>query len=170
MTSVIEPPQSSILKAPYGGGSYQDCFMEKADPQQDLRPVALFLKVMYPMPWWVNSLMAVRNFVVGFFGLKNEMDGISETKKAEEYQVGDYISFFKITHLSDDEIVVTANDRHLDSSFSLFVEKEEEMAKVYLTSIVQTKEKLGDVYMFVIAPFHRIIVKSTLKKVRSALK
>jgi len=170
MTTVIEPPQSSILKNSYGDGSYQDCFVEKADPQQDLQPTALFLKVMYPMPWWVNSLMSIRNFIVGFFGLKNEMDGISETKKAEDYQVGDFISFFKITHLSKEEIVVTANDRHLDSSFSLFVEKGEEKVNVYLTSIVQTKEKLGDIYMFVIAPFHRIIVKSTLKKVRAALK
>ena len=118
------------------------------------------------MPLWVRLLMAIRNRVVSVFGLRSTSEGLVKGKPPGDYAVGDFIDFFKITHLSENEVVVSTDDRHLDASFSLLILEEEEGRKVYFTSVVKTKERLGDVYMFVIAPFHRWIVSSLLKRVR----
>lgn len=109
--------------------------------------------------------MAIRNWVVQFFGLKTS-SSLSETskEKREDLVVGGHIGFFKIVSLDDREVVVTANDRHLDSSFSLFIEGEGDKKKIFMTSVVNTKEWFGDAYMFVITPFHRLIVRYLLKR------
>ncbi len=159
-------PDQCLLAEEYRQGTYQDCFCEPLAPGTDVGPVALFLKITDLMPLWVRLLMAIRNRVVSVFGLRSTSEGIVKGKLPEDYVVGDFIDFFKITHLSENEVVVSTDDRHLDASFSLLILEQGEGRKVYFTSVVKTKERLGDVYMFAIAPFHRWIVGSLLKRVR----
>ena len=166
MPRIEMAPDQCLLTEEYRQGTYQDCFCEPLAPGTDAGPVALFLKITDPMPLWVRLLMAIRNRVVSVLGLKSTSEGMPEKKSPVDYVVGDFIDFFKITYLSENEVVVSTDDRHLDASFSLLILEEEEGRKAYFTSVVKTKERLGDVYMFVIAPFHRWIVGSLLKRVR----
>ncbi len=166
MPRIEMAPDQCLLAAIYRQGTYKDCFCEPLATGLKVGPVALFLKITDPMPLWVRLLMAIRNRVVSVFGLKSTSEGMPERKQPEDYVVGDFIDFFKITHLSENEVVVSTDDRHLDASFSLLILEQEEERKVYFTSVVKTKERLGDVYIFVIAPFHRWIVRSLLKRVR----
>ena len=158
-------PNGSVLKAKYGDATYQDCFSHTLSASDGRGPVTLFFDMLYPAPVWVRALMRMRNFIVGFFGLKTTNTGPTGLEKPEaDYKVGDNISFFKITDLSENEVVVTANDSHLNSSFSLYILPTDAAREVVMTSIVETKGRFGDVYMFVIAPFHRLIVSQLLKR------
>ncbi|MEP3246672.1 MAG: DUF2867 domain-containing protein [Sneathiella sp.] len=170
MPRIYDAPKGCLLAANYGQVSYQDCYVEELPSDGFDGPVDLFLKMMHPMPWWVRSLMRVRNFIVRFFGLKTG-SGMDEIDlNPAHYHVGSHIDFFKITNLSEHEVVVSADDRHLTSSFSLLICEEGAQKRIYMTSIVRTQEKLGDVYMFVIAPFHRLIVSYLLKRLVRKLK
>lgn len=170
MPRINEPPKECLLQPVYGQASYQDCYVENLSSDDFDGPVDLFLKMMHPMPWWVRSLMGVRNFIVRFFGLQTG-SGMNEiVLNPDHYRVGSHIDFFKITNLSEYEVVVSADDRHLTSSFSLLIREEGGGHQIYMTSVVHTQEKLGDVYMFVIAPFHRFIVSYLLKRLVKKLR
>jgi len=161
----VEVPAGSLLKAKYGAASYQDCFMQPLARSEERGPVGLFFKMFHPVPVWVSALMRLRNFIVGFLGLETTSGAASGLQKPEaDYQVGDKIDFFKIVNLSENEVIVTANDTHLDSSFSLYLDEKGGETMVYMTSVVETKGRLGGIYMFVIAPFHRLIVRQLLKR------
>ena len=168
MGDALQAPKQSVLSPLYGLATYQDCFSQKIPLVNAEIPTSLFIRMLQPSPLWVRGLMSIRNWVVGFFGLdtSTKMEALSQ-KPPEQLGVGDYIGFFKITHLSESEIVVSANDNHLDASFSLYVEKSREQKTVYMTSVVQTKRRFGDIYMWVIAPFHRLIVRQSLKRLRA---
>lgn len=165
MSNIAEVPQQSVLSSIYGRATYQDCFSQNIVLTNKEPPAVLFVRMMQPTPIWVRLLMSIRNWIVGFFGLDTSptMSEI-DRKDPSELVVGDYIGFFKITNLSEHEIVVTANDNHLDSSFSLYVAEENGRKTVYMTSVVQTKRRFGDVYMWVIAPFHRLIVRRLMSR------
>ncbi|MEH6402616.1 MAG: DUF2867 domain-containing protein [Sneathiella sp.] len=168
MGYALQAPKQSVLASLYGLATYQDCFSQKLPLTNTEIPASLFIRMLQPSPVWVRVLMRIRNWVVGFFGLNTstEMDTLSQ-KTPAQLVVGDYIGFFKISHLSENEIVVTANDNHLDASFSLYVEELSGQKTAYMTSVVQTKRRFGDVYMWVIAPFHRVIVRQSLKRLRA---
>ena len=161
----VTVPVGSKLKEKYGTASYQDCFKQALSLSEVRGPVGLFFGILHPEPKWVGALMGVRNFIVGFFGLETTAGNASGLQKPEaNYQVGDKIDFFKIISLSENEVIVTANDTHLDSTFSLYVEKTGNEREAYMTSIVETKGRLGDIYMFFVAPFHRLIVSRLIKR------
>lgn len=158
-------PEQSKLAQGYKTASYQDCFSKDLVFKKNRNPADLFQDMFSSMPAWISGLMAARNWIVKFFGLKTSVS-LSKTlrQKSEDLVVGGHIGFFEIISLDDREVVVTANDRHLDSSFSLYMEGEGDQKKLFLTSVVNTKEWFGDAYMFVIAPFHRLIVRHLLKR------
>ena len=163
--SFVEVPAGSLLKAKYGEASYQDCFNSRLEASDRRGPVGLFFGMLHPAPRWVSTLMAIRNFLVKFVGLETTRKGNSGIQKPEaEYRVGDKIDFFKIISLSENEVVVTAHDKHLDSFFSLYIDKNEGGREVFMTSVVETKGRLGNIYMFFVAPFHRLIVSQMLKR------
>jgi len=166
--SNADVPADSLLSAKYGCASYQDCFSASLDASDARGPVGLFFGLLHPAPKWVTMLMAIRNFCVQFVGLKSTDEGGFGIQKPEaEYEVGDKIDFFKITNLSKNEVIVTAHDSHLDSFFSMYIKESDGRREVFMTSVVETKGRLGNIYMFVIAPFHRLIVRRSLKRLSS---
>ncbi|WP_169545904.1 DUF2867 domain-containing protein [Sneathiella aquimaris] len=165
MARVYSFPEQSVLKDRYASSTYRDCFCEVL-PETDKRgPVGLFISVMHPMPIWVRGLMTVRNTVVRLFGLRTDSGNTKIKQDESRYKVGDYVGFFEIAYLDQNEVVFTTNDRHLDASFSMLIDTADGR-RAYFTSVVKTKEKLGDAYMFVIAPFHRFIVGRMFKRLR----
>lgn len=141
----------------------RDCYRQACSLSDTESITGLFVQVMAKPPRWITALMSLRNAIVRFFGLKTDNPNPDfEKDNPLEYKVGDHISLFKIEKILQDELIVSANDKHLDASFSLLISKDRQV--VYMTSVVKTKRKLGDIYMFVIAPFHRLIVRYMLGK------
>ncbi len=109
-------------------------------------------------PRWVNSLFTIRNKVAGIFGLKTEVP----KDYNEHFKIGGYVKFFKIFSISDNEVVLGADDSHLN--FRAIVKNDKsESFNIKVITLVEYNNYKGKIYMGIIKPFHRQIVKRMVK-------
>lgn len=108
---------------------------------------------------WIKSLLAVRNSVVKLFGLKTGIPDDYHTR----YEVGGYISFFKIYSISEDELIMGLDDSHLNFRAIISL-TDTETDNIKVTTLVQHNNKFGKAYMTIVKPFHGWTVKSMVSK------
>jgi hypothetical protein len=111
------------------------------------------------MPKWVMFLMRLRNALVKIFGLKTDMD--KDFKP--QYKPGESIGFIKVFSVQDNEVLIGADDKHLDFRVSVFNSKEYQH-NIKVTTLVKYNNLFGKVYMALIRPFHIVIVKHMVKQ------
>lgn len=112
-------------------------------------------------PAWVDALMAVRNGVVGLFGLKA---GRRHATIAGQAQIG----MFPVLAESPEQILLGLDDRHLDFRIVVTVgAADATQRQVTLTTIVKTHNTLGRAYLAAILPFHRLIARRMLDRAAS---
>lgn len=158
-------PSGCSLHDEWQQATYKDCFEESFPLATNSTAVEQFAWMMSKPPLWVTSLMKLRNSIVQFVGLKTDTPNPEfSTDDVRDYKVGDFIGFFKIEKNDPEELIVSTHDSHLNALFSMQVNDARD--RISMTSVVRTKRKLGDVYMFVIAPFHRLIVSYLLKRLK----
>lgn len=116
---------------------------------------AAALCIMGGMPRWAKPLLWLRNLIVAPFGLKpGDQRGV---------QAGvDHIDFFPILSEIDEQIVFSLDDRHLDFRILLERQTSQGGACYRLTTLVDRHNMFGRVYLFLITPFHKWIVRSVL--------
>ncbi|MGC9494121.1 DUF2867 domain-containing protein, partial [Vibrio genomosp. F10] len=88
---------------------------------------------------------------------------------SDHYKVGDMIGIFKLVSNSDYEVVLEDCDKHLDVRISFLIDpdgngKNSDEAVVHATTVVHINNAFGKVYMFFVAPVHKLIVPSSLKQ------
>lgn len=112
------------------------------------------------MPSWVTRLMQLRNAIVGPFGLKTGDVGTTHDQMPDKLAIGDKIGVFRVCHISDDEVILGEDDKHLDFRISIL--------KSDLGSVVSTWVRphniFGKTYLTIIMPFHRLITQHTAKR------
>jgi hypothetical protein len=109
-------------------------------------------------PQWISWLFNLRNKLVKIVGLKTEIPHDYNT----HFCVGGYIGFFRIFSISDTQLVLGADDSHLN--FRAIILKTNETAyNVKVVTLVQYNNSLGRFYMHLIKPFHVIVVKRMVK-------
>ncbi|UAB69417.1 DUF2867 domain-containing protein [Vibrio sp. SCSIO 43132] len=125
----------------------------------------VYLRLVSTTPSWVNQLMDARNRIVGLFGLKNlgRLTDVLPNKTANEYQAGDMVGIFSLHSISDREVIMEDDDKHLNVKVSLFLEDKGEYTKVYATTTVHVYNMLGRAYMFFVTPAHKVIVPASLR-------
>nr|WP_237351658.1 DUF2867 domain-containing protein [Rhizobium sp. ACO-34A] len=105
-------------------------------------------------PGWIRVLMVLRNHIVSLFGLKAADLGVAETTS---------VAGFPVVSQRDGQVVLGFNDSHLDFRIVVDVEPKGEAGnKVAVTTLVKRHNAFGWLYIAVITPFHRVIVRSTL--------
>lgn len=105
-------------------------------------------------PKWVEFLFKIRNNIVKLFGLKT---GIPDDYN-EDFKVGGYVKFFKIYDIATNEVILGANDNHLN--FRAIVSNTENTShNIKVTTLVEYNNKKGKIYMTIVKPFHRMVVK-----------
>ncbi|MCD2175459.1 DUF2867 domain-containing protein [Rhizobium sp. C4] len=109
------------------------------------------------MPGWVSSLMRLRNFIVGFVGLKGAGPGVGLDPSHS-------IGGFPIVSETPRKVVLGFDDWHLD--FRIVVEATPQPAgtEVSVSTLVKRKHWFGKAYIFLITPFHMLIVKQSMKR------
>lgn len=112
------------------------------------------------MPSWVKWLMQLRNAIVGIFGLKTGDIGADHTKMPVELKIDDKIGVFRVCHISEDEIILGEDDKHLDFRISIL---KTETGSV-LSTWVRPHNIFGKAYLTIIMPFHRLITQHTAKR------
>lgn len=76
------------------------------------------------------------------------------------------VNIFKVYSKGQTEIILGEDDKHLDFRLSLlFSEAALPFAKLrlILSTVVHCHNRLGRLYIFAIAPFHRLLVRSSMR-------
>ncbi|MGZ5831099.1 MAG: DUF2867 domain-containing protein [Telluria sp.] len=158
------PPQSK-LAALLPDAHFFDCY----ELQQDFgerTALEIYLDCLTRTPGWVDALMSLRNRIVSRLGLKDlgALGALDRTKKAGAYQVGDRVGIFSLRYLSDEEVVLGDDDRHLHVQVSICKLQRAGQACVAVSTVVHVKNLLGRVYMLFVTPLHKRIVPAVLAR------
>jgi hypothetical protein len=77
------------------------------------------------------------------------------------FPVGSRAGYFTVLDRNENEIVMGEKDKHLNFNTSVFIDREN--AFIYLTTIVHFNNILGKAYFIPVKPFHKLIIKSSLR-------
>ncbi len=140
-------PAWSMLHQRVAANDFLDCYSVASDlpPRQAAEIFATF-------PGWVHFLLRLRRVVTAPFGLSN--DG----PKAR-----DRIGFFPVETDNGAEIIAGFNDRHLDFRVSILSRD----GQVSAATWVHPHNIGGRLYLALVLPFHRLIVRNGLARVAS---
>ncbi|HEY9067117.1 MAG TPA: DUF2867 domain-containing protein [Burkholderiaceae bacterium] len=160
-TSVPLPPESAIANA-YASMNLADAYSIELPTGASTNPEVLARFIFAHQAPWISSLMAVRDTLVAGLGLKTakhlaSLDAESGTGR---------LSIFRIYSTSPTEVVLGEDDKHLDFRVSVLCSGQSSPgAKRHLTlsTVVHCHNRLGRLYIFLIAPFHRWVVQSSLR-------
>lgn len=157
-------PAGSEIARLLPGADFHDCY-GLALPAGDTRSaLEIYLQVVARTPAWVNTLMALRNRIVGLVGLKNlgHLGAVQARKAAADYRVGDRVGIFSLLYLSEAEIVLGDSDKHLDVHVAVL--KPAGPAAVAVGTVVHIHNRLGRLYMFFVGPVHKLIAPAVLRR------
>lgn len=157
-TPVALPAQSPINRV-YELVHLADAFAIALPPGASRDPETLARFLFAHQPAWVGTLMWVRDTIVALFGLKTgrQLAALEGAARAER------VGIFRIYGRSEAEIVVGEDDRHLDFRVSVLVSGAP-APRLTVSTVVHCHKLLGRTYLFVIAPFHRAVVKASLHR------
>jgi hypothetical protein len=159
---VALPAQSAITRV-YDPVHLADAFAIHLPAGASCDPELLARFLFAHQPAWVGALMRVRDTIVARFGLKTGSQLAALGAGAQPGRVG----IFRIYATSPQEIVLGEDDRHLDFRVSVLCSNEpgQGMApRVTVSTVVHCHNLLGRSYLFIIAPFHRLVVKASLRR------
>lgn len=168
----VAVPPGTAIHATLRGSNFHDAY-EVPDHHPDRPALQAWLDVAAQTPAWIRALMMVRNKAVRLVGLKDVgqlQDGYPPASgkplgEAASYAVGDRVGIFRIRHLTDREVILGQDDRHLDVQVSILKRVEGTASPtLVLTTVVHIHNTLGHAYMAVITPFHRIIARTTAQR------
>lgn len=160
----MEIPQNSALISYAKGAYFADNFScEVINKGQTALDV--YLEIAKQTPNWISFLMAMRNRVVSMFGLKHlgRLQDAAMDIDPDNLKVGDRLGIFTLVSNTNNEIVLEDSDKHLDVRVSFLLDPQRENVTVHATTVVHVHNRWGKVYMFFVAPVHKIIVPSSLK-------
>ncbi|SHO59169.1 DUF2867 domain-containing protein [Vibrio quintilis] len=133
--------------------NWADCYEIVAKEKNLKSPAAVAKMFSSQPPWWIKALNGVRNKIVGLIGIK------SGEISVDQQQAG----AFPIVSQSEQTTVMGFDDWHLN--FRVVVETMEKASgtRVRLSTFVQRRNWFGYLYIFLITPFHKLIVRRLLK-------
>ncbi|WP_340609819.1 DUF2867 domain-containing protein [Xenorhabdus bharatensis] len=117
-------------------------------------------------PLWIRLSFAIRDRISSLAGVE-KIHGFSGGHSEENVREGSSVDFFKITHISDDELCLLSEDIHLTVLVSLNIlssDNQKKDDKVTITASVITHNFFGKMYMIPVSFAHSIIVNSMLRK------
>ena len=130
---------------------------ERLVPGPSTTAILAARRALGDFPAWVRALMWLRNTIVSPFGLKGS--GFKPDSKVE------MIGFFPVISQSSEQAVLGFNDTHLDFRIVIDIRQAGEFAqRVSVTTLVHRKILFGKIYITLITPFHRLIVRTILSR------
>jgi len=159
-------PDSSALQPRLGDAYFHDSYRMTVDDPNCLA-LGLFLRAASQTPRWVERLMGLRNRIVALVGLKNlgGLRGVDPGKPLADYRPGQRVGIFTLISVSDDEVLLGDQDKHLDVVVSVLrmpldAQGQREAA---FSTLVHVHGWFGRTYMLPVVPMHRRIVPAVLR-------
>lgn len=155
-------PEECIVQKDFGKTDYQDVY--RINIQTDESVDSITTKI-FSASGWGDSLMKLRDSLVGVFGLKTS----KAVKKniSPRYEVGDKAVLFTVIDRNENEIVMAENDKHLNFRTAVFIERNNTNTDIYLSTMVKFNNIWGKLYFMPVKPFHKLIIKSLLRKLQA---
>ncbi|MEO7646018.1 MAG: DUF2867 domain-containing protein [Burkholderiaceae bacterium] len=146
----------------YAAPNLADAFAISLPPDVAASPEQLARYVFENQPAWVDTLMGLRDTLVAGFGLKTTKQLAAPSADKSDMRVG----IFKIYGSTPTEVFLGEDDAHLD--FRISVQLRPATAgsaqQLIVSTVVHCHNRLGRSYITVIAPFHRQVVQSGLRR------
>ncbi len=161
----VSIPVGSNISLYSKGVDLMDAYMVRLPKESITSPELLAKFIFEQQVPWVMGLMKLRDLLVKMFRLKVSTveDFISTDKDGAEC-----IGFFKVYSLIDNEVIMGEDDHHLDFRVSVLYRNGESedgsSPHVIISTVVLCHNRLGRNYLRLIKPFHRVIVKSGLRR------
>lgn len=165
---ICEVPLFSALQPSLSTAYFYDCYVIELPPD-GRSPLELYLSVASRTPLWIELLMNLRNTIVARIGLKDmgAMGAIEPNKAANAYRIGDQAGIFKLLEIHEHEVILGEIDKHLDVKISVVTQDQPGSTTILVSTVVHVHNALGRIYMFFVAPVHRIIAPATMSRVIS---
>jgi Protein of unknown function (DUF2867) len=108
-------------------------------------------------PRWIDALLRLRNILVTPFGLKTSGEGAPAP--------GGLIGLFPVLSETPERLVAGFDDSHLDFRIVVDISGDAASREVTSTTLVRTKNLLGRIYLTLIMPFHKLVVRSMMGRI-----
>jgi len=159
---VALPSQSAVTTA-FKSVNLADAFSIQLPSGACKNPDVLARFMFSVQPFWIGALTNLRDAIVAAFGLKTakHLATLSGDPTAKR------ISIFRVFSISETEVVLGENDKHLDFRVSILCTPESPPntgSQLTLSTVVHCHNRLGNTYLSIIAPFHRQVVKASLRR------
>lgn len=120
-------------------------------------------------PKWADTLFEVRNKAVRLFGLKVS-SAADRQKKVDitTLKVGEQVGIFRLFEKTENEVILGEDDKHLNFRVSLFIDQPtngSDKKRLSITTAVRFNNAFGRIYFLPVKPFHKLLVKSSLKEI-----
>lgn len=142
-----ELPLQSLLSVRVAPTDFLDCY----SVESDLSPRKA-AEIITDFPGWARFLLRIRAVVTAPFGLSND---------GPEAQ--DKVGVFPVEIENGCELIAGFNDKHLDFRVSVMSQER----RIFLATWVHTNNIGGEIYLKAILPFHILISRNALARVRS---
>src|SRR4051812_32272933 len=156
------PPPESVVAGWYENASLLDSYSIELSSSKQHSMRALATRTVGNPPAWIKALVAVRDAMVTPFGVKTS--GEVRASRADN----DRVDFFPVQWEGSDEIVLGADDRHLDFRLSLLRRNSSTGTQLFATTIVRSHNVFGRTYLNVIRPIHHLVVRASLAQAARA--
>lgn len=166
VTPVPIPVESGIATA-YASVNLADAYSIELPAGTSTDPELLARFIFSRQSIWVGALLTVRDALVAGFGLKTAKHLKSGDVDGKVSRIG----IFKIYSSSGTEIVLGEDDKHLDFRLSVLCSGQastKDGHRLILSTVVHCHNRLGRLYIYLIAPFHRVIVQASLRRAARA--
>jgi hypothetical protein len=164
-----ELPDKSILKESGITYDYIDSFQGNfIDSGQSIDATKVGRSFFGSGPKWVEKLFALRNKIVGLFGLKTSGRISDRQKQFDNFKCepGERLGLFKVFDKTNHEVILGEDDKHLNFRVSLLLSplpNEAGRKTLTVTTTVKFNNWFGRIYFLPVRPFHKLIVPAMLK-------
>lgn len=138
-------PSASSLWSLHRPGDFLDCY----SVESPLSPRAAAERGLQ-MPRWARALLALRHALVRPFGLQTAAPRGAEA-----------LGLFPVQKDDPGECVLGFDDRHLNFRIAVL----RQGARIYLSTWVHPHNLWGRAYLFVVMPFHILIVRGAVRRI-----
>ncbi|MEO8400570.1 MAG: DUF2867 domain-containing protein [Gammaproteobacteria bacterium] len=160
-------PDRSLIANEIISADFHDSF-RLLSLEGNLDPLDIYLIMVNNTPSWINRLLSLRNKLVHLLGL-NDVGNLGAINGLDfvdrENLIGEKLDIFIIESFSKNEMILTQKDKHLDIKISILKHENSLKTDLIVSTVVNFHNKLGKIYMTLIAPFHKVVVKRLMKNV-----
>ena len=120
-------------------------------------------------PAWVDTLLILRDKIVGMIGLKTASNAGNREKLLASFkcEAGEQLALFKVFAKNEHEVILGEDDKHLDFRVSLFLDRQKN--GLIVSTVVKTHNWMGALYLLAVKPFHKLIVPTLVKEMAGHL-